>query len=81
TFAWAVAGWVACAIGLVWVSNPLLALVCGPVALAGVWVAERLLAVVDAPTRRSVIVTASIVGLLLPALTGALDLYWRTHTP
>jgi hypothetical protein len=31
-------------------------------------------------TRRSVSLTALGIGLLLPALTGALDLYWRSHT-
>ena len=79
--AWSVAGWIVCAVSLVWVSNPLLALICGPLALIGVWIAERLIDVIDAPSRRSVIATAAIVGVLLPAFTGAIDLYLRTHTP
>jgi hypothetical protein len=79
--AWLVAGWVACAVSLVWVPNPPLALVFGPTVLVGVWVAERLIGVINAPSRASVVVTATVVGLLVPAMTGALDLYWRTHTP
>jgi hypothetical protein len=79
--AWSVAGWLACAVSSIWVHNVLLVLVCGPLALAGVWVAERLIEVIDTPSRRSVIATAAIIGVLLPALTGCIDLYLRMHTP
>jgi hypothetical protein len=78
--AWTAAGLAACATSLVWVQNPLLAVLCAPVAVAGAWVAERLLGVIETPTRRSVIVAVVLIGLALPALTGALDLYLRTHT-
>jgi hypothetical protein len=76
-----IAGWAACAASLVWVHSFPLVVVCGPLALAGVWIAERLIAVIDVPSRRSVLVTAILIGLALPALSGAIDLYLRTHTP
>lgn len=79
--AWSVAGWIACAVSYMWVHNVLLVIACGPLALAGVWVAERLIQVIEIPSRRSVIATAAIIGVMLPVLTGAIDLYWRMHTP
>jgi hypothetical protein len=80
-WAWCAAGWAACAISLIWVNSPLLGLLFGPLALAGAWLGERVLAVVDTPTRRSASVAAVSIGVLLPVMTGALDLYWRSHTP
>ncbi|HEY2593623.1 MAG TPA: hypothetical protein VGK33_06960, partial [Chloroflexota bacterium] len=80
-WAWAGAGWGACLASLVWVHDPLLALVFGPLAMGGAWLAERVLSVVETPTRRTVIATACVVGVLLPVVSGVADLYLRTHTP
>jgi hypothetical protein len=79
--AWIAAAWAACAASLIWVANPVLAIACGPLGLVGAWVAARLLQVIDSPTRRSMLTAALLIGLVLPILTGALDLYWRTHIP
>jgi hypothetical protein len=49
--------------------------------MGGAWLAERVLSVVETPTRRTVIATACVVGVLLPAVSGAADLYLRTRTP
>jgi hypothetical protein len=80
-WAWAGAGWGACLAGLIWTHDPLLALVFGPLAVGGAWLAERVLSVVESPTRRTVITTACVIGLLLPAISGVADLYFRMHTP
>jgi hypothetical protein len=80
-WAWLGAGWGAAVVSLVVTKEPLVALLSGPLALLGAYVGERLLAVVDHPSRRAVIATAFAVGILLPVLGGALDLYWRMNTP
>jgi hypothetical protein len=79
-WAWAGAGWGACAAGLVWVHVPALALVCGPLAIGGAWLGERVLYVIEAPTRRTLIALVCVIGLLPPAFSGMLDLWLRTHT-
>jgi hypothetical protein len=79
--AWLGAGWGAAVVSLVVTKEPLVALLSGPLALVGAYVGERLLAVVDHPSRRAVIATNFAVGILIPVLGGALDLYWRMNTP
>jgi hypothetical protein len=47
----------------------------------GAWLADRIWRVVVDPTRRAVLTFVVVAGLCAPALTGALDLYLRAHTP
>jgi hypothetical protein len=47
----------------------------------GAWLADRIWSVVVDPQRRAVLTFVVIAGICAPALTGALDLYLRAHTP
>jgi len=47
----------------------------------GAWLADRIWSVVVDPQRRAVLTFVVVAGICAPALTGALDLYLRTHTP
>jgi len=47
----------------------------------GAWLADRIWRVVLEPERRAVLTFVVVAGICAPALTGALDLYLRTHTP
>jgi hypothetical protein len=77
----AAAGWGACACSLLWVQNPLLAVVCGPIAILGAVLGDRIVGVIEAPTRRAVLASTASIGLFIPIVSGMLDLYWRAHTP
>jgi hypothetical protein len=79
-WAWLGAGWGACLASLVFVPSLALAIACGPLAILGAWLAERILEVVDTPRRQTVVLLSVAVGLALPAVSGALDLYLRMHT-
>jgi len=47
----------------------------------GAWLADRIWSVVLDPKRRAVLTFVVVAGICAPALTGALDLYLRAHTP
>jgi len=55
--------------------------VAGPTFAVGAWLANRIWVVVIEPTRHRVLTFAILAGLCVPAVTGALDLYIRAHTP
>ena len=80
-WAWLGAGWGACLASLVFVPNVVLAITCGPLAVLGAWLAQRILEVVEAPRRWMVVLTWVVIGLAIPVMSGALDLYLRQHTP
>jgi hypothetical protein len=52
-----------------------------PAFAIGAWLADRVWTVVTDPERRAVLTFVIIAGICAPALTGALDLYLRAHTP
>jgi hypothetical protein len=80
-WAWMVAGWFTCFWLLVFVHRPGLALLAGPLALAGAWAGQLVAGVIERPAPRTVFTLAGVVAGAIPALMGALDLYLRTHTP
>jgi hypothetical protein len=80
-WAWLGPGWGACLVSLVFVPNVALAIGCGPLAVPGAWLAERILNVVDTPRRQTVLLAWLVIGLAIPVVSGALDLYLRQHTP
>jgi hypothetical protein len=47
----------------------------------GAWLADRVWMVVADPTRRRILAFVVVAGICAPAVTGALDLYLRAHTP
>ena len=63
-------------------SFPVLSALAAMVTFAiGAWLADRIWSVVLDPQRRAVLTFVAVAGICAPALTGALDLYLRTHTP
>ena len=77
-----VAAAISVAIGKGDVGFPLLsALAAMPAFALGAWLADKVWAVVADPRRRAVITFVFVAGICAPVLTGALDLYLRTHTP
>jgi hypothetical protein len=52
-----------------------------PLFAVGAWLADRVWSVVTDPQRGRVLAFVIVAGLCAPAVTGALDLYLRTHTP
>jgi hypothetical protein len=79
-YAWLGAGWGACLASLVFVPNVALAIACGPLAVLGAWLGERILDVVETPRRQTVVLAWVVIGVAIPVLSGALDLYFRQHT-
>jgi len=57
------------------------ALAAMPAFALGAWLADRVWSIVADPARRPVLLFVVLAGTGAPALTGALDLYLRTHTP
>ena len=47
----------------------------------GAWLGGRIWSVVERPTRGGVLAFVVLAGICAPALTGAVDLYLRAHTP
>jgi hypothetical protein len=68
---------------LVWGAQPwamLLTPLAAPAMLAGAWVGARIFQTLERPTELSAKALV-LVAVVMPLLTGALDLYLRTHTP
>ena len=57
------------------------ALLAAPLCVVGARLATRIWSVVMAPTRRGVLAFVVLAGIVVPAFTGAIDLYLRAHTP
>jgi hypothetical protein len=77
-----VAGLISLAISRGGVAFPLLGALAAMVSFAiGAWLADKIWSVVLDPRRRAVLTFVLVAGICAPALTGALDLYLRTHTP
>ncbi|MGI8608939.1 MAG: hypothetical protein ACR2MY_06890 [Candidatus Dormibacteria bacterium] len=78
---WSAAG-IAFGVGsLVWAPHLVLVPVAAAAVLAGAEAGRRIWRVVERPSGRSVVTLAILFGMGLPAVTGALDLYLRLHTP
>jgi isocitrate/isopropylmalate dehydrogenase len=58
----------------------ILALAGGLGMAAGASIGEKISRAIEAPTARSVALTVAGLGVMVPALTGAADLYLRLHT-
>ena len=57
------------------------AFIAAPAFALGAWLADRVWTVVSDPQRGRVLTFVIVAGLCAPAVTGALDLYLRAHTP
>ena len=77
----AIAGWATCCWLLVFVPRPALALLAGPLAMAGAWAGTIVAEVIERPAPRRVFTLTSIIAGAIPTIMGALDLYLRAHTP
>ena len=83
-WSWLVAGLVfGLLAAVIWVHAlvVILALAGGLGMAAGASVGEKIWRTIEAPTARSVALTVAGLGVVVPALTGAADLYLRLHTP
>ena len=78
---WAVAGAVFGLLALAWSPHLLLVPLAIGMTVAGADVGRRMWRVVQRPTSRSVVGLAALFGIGIPALTGAVDLFLRLHTP
>jgi hypothetical protein len=80
-FAWLSTGLVfGLLVAWIWGAPTGLALLAAPAMLLGAQLGEGFFRAVDTPTPRTVLPVLAL-GLVMPALTGAVDLYLRTHTP
>lgn len=82
-WSWLVAGLVfGLLAAVIWVHAlvVILALAGGLGMAAGASVGEKIWRAIEAPTARSVALTVAGLGVMVPALTGAADLYLRLHT-
>jgi hypothetical protein len=80
-WAWLLAGLAAGLWSLVWVPHAGLALLCAPLTLAGSALGNRIAQIVERPAQRAVLVLTVLVAGVIPAFTGAIDLYLRHNTP
>lgn len=80
--AWSLAGMAFGVVATSWWDQPgWLALLAALAALGGALLGERIDTAISSPKPRSAVVLAVVVGFLVPACLGAVDLYLRTVTP
>ena len=80
-WAWLAAGGVFGVGSLLWDPHIVLVPVAAIALLGGAEAGRRAWAVVTKPSGRSVVILAVLFGIGVPAITGAVDLYLRLHTP